>query len=384
MTNNRTEYDVIIVGAGPAGATAAIALQKSGLKIALIDKEEFPRDKICGDAISGLVRTVLFRINPELEKQLQDLPSKTIFSQAVIFSPKNFKLTIHYRRSAFCIRRIDFDNWLFSIASNNVNTTVYKNNSVVNVTILDNITHVTLENGERLSAKIILGCDGAQSIIAKQLTHFKLDKKHFSGAVRGYYKNIKNMSNNSLEIYLIKGYLPGYFWIFPLSDNEANVGFGMMSDAIAENKIDLRKSLNLIINNTPILKDRFAGSVSLGKIQGFGLPLGSKECQISGDRFLLCGDAASLIDPISGEGIGTAMLSGHIAAEQVMKCFEANDFSSSFMKRYDSEIEDTVRSRFRKHYIFQRILGNREWLINILVRLCNIPRVNKMITDIIG
>ncbi len=384
MTYNRTEYDVIIVGAGPAGATAAIALQKSGLKIAMIDKEEFPRDKICGDAITGQVRTVLYRIDPELEKQLLDLPSKTTFSQATIFGPKNDKLTIHYRRSAFCIRRIDFDHWLFSIAINNVNTTFYKNNSVVNVTILENIAHVTLQNGEKLSAKIILGCDGAQSIIAKQLTHFKLDKKHFSGAVRAYYKNIKNMSTNSLEIYLIKGYLPGYFWIFPLSDNEANVGFGMMSDAIAKDKIDLRKSLNLIINNTPILKERFAGAVSLGKIQGFGLPLGSKECQISGDRFLLCGDAASLIDPISGEGIGSAMLSGQIAAEQVLRCFETNDFSSSFMKRYDSEIDDNVRSKYRKHYILQRILANREWLINILVRLCNIPRVNKMITDIIG
>lgn len=382
MNSIKAEFDIIIVGAGPAGATAVIALQNSGLKIAVIDKDIFPRDKICGDAVSSVAKRILRQINPDLETDLLDFAPKSNITTATVYSPKFEKLEVAFSKVGHCIRRIDFDNWLYNHALKNTNATFFHNNKVKNIAVEKNNVTVKLEKGETITANLIIGCDGAHSEVAKQLAGFKVNKNHYSGAIRQYYKNIKGLTGNSLEVYFLKDYLPGYFWIFPLSNNEANVGFGMLSKTISEQKIDLKKSMNQIINNIPEIAERFKNATPLEDVKGFGLPLGSKKYAISGNNFMLCGDAASLIDPFSGEGIETAMESGKFAAEQAIKCFTENNFTAAYLQAYDARVYKKMWPNFKNHYILQRILGKKVWLINMLISIGNINWVKRLIPKV--
>jgi geranylgeranyl reductase family protein len=382
MNNATQTFDVIICGAGPSGSTAALCLKDSGLKIALIDKAVFPRDKICGDSVSSVNKHIFRQINPELEKELLTFAPKSNITCAIMHSPDFNTLKVGFKKVGHCIRRKDFDNWLFQKALTNKNVTTFLGTGVATVQKVNQIVNITLTNGIVLSAPIVLGCDGAHSVVAKQLAGFKVDRKHYSGALRQYYRNVKGVSGDALEVYFLKGYLPGYFWIFPLHNNEVNVGFGMLSDTIAKRKIDLKKAMHQIIHQIPQVADRFAEAIPLEEPKGFGLPLGSKKYALSGDGFLLCGDAASLIDPFSGEGIETAIESGKFAAEQVITSFRKNNFTANELANYDKKVYNKMWPLFRNHFYLQKLLGDRVGLINTLVGIGNIPWINNKITKL--
>jgi flavin-dependent dehydrogenase len=125
-----------------------------------------------------------------------------------------------------------------------------------------------------------------------------------------------------------------------------------------------------VIQREPALRERFKDAVMIDKMHGFGLPLGSKKRQLSGDRFMLIGDAASLIDPITGEGVGNAIRSGRYAADQIKKCFALNDFSAGQMKHYDKYLYSKVWGEMR----FSRFLQTSfryPFVINTLISLAD-------------
>lgn len=363
-------YDVLIVGAGPAGATCALALRDAGLRVALIDKSEFPRDKVCGDAIPARCEKVLAQIDPAYAQRLRAFRDKVAISGCRVVAPNRHFFDFHFHTPGYCSRRLDFDHFLVELVVETGNIDLLTGFEVTEIQRTDEIWLV--KSGDNLlQGKLLIGCDGGQSRVARQLTGFTMDPAHHCAAVRAYYKGVADVDPELMEIHLLDDYLPGYFWIFPLRDDIVNVGFGMLSSKVAQHKIRLRQALPEIVAQAPGLRARFAGATLHGKIAGFGLPMGSRKVPMSGAGFMLCGDAASLIEPATGEGIGNAMLSGRLAALQAIRCFREQDFSAKSMRAYDREVHRKLWRDLRNKYRAQRLLGERRWLMNWLIKRAN-------------
>lgn len=360
-------FDIAIIGAGPAGTTGALALQNSGLKVVLIDKATFPRDKICGDAIPSPSFKAIQQFAPELAAQMLDFQETNFIKISKIVAPNGKAMSFNWVLKAYNCPRLNFDNQLLNLVKINTDTTIFENEKVVEIERENGFFKIKTTT-QNLTVKLIIGADGTNGITAKKLANFSINRQHHCAAVRAYYSNVK-METGVNEFYLLKNHLPGYFWIFPLANGRANVGFGMVSREIKQRKINLTKSLQTIIETTPILKEKFANAELEGKILGFGLPLGSRKTMLCGNGFMLCGDAGSLIDPLQGHGIDKAMWSGHLAAKQAVTCFEKQRFDMAFLKEYEKSIYGKFGWEFTRNYWVMRGLNRFSGVMNLLARL---------------
>lgn len=233
-----THYDVIVVGAGPAGSTCAALLARQNARVLLIDKAQFPRDKTCGDFISARLKTNL--------EQLRLLPPLSGIAHApvndILFShPKSGSFTLTRRpASGFICKREDFDIHLFQEAKNSVE--VLENTSVKRLLFEGDRVIGIQTDSQSYRSKILVGADGANGIVAKALGVETFDQDHNAVAIRSYYTNIKGVTETA-ELHFLDEVQPGYFWIFPLNieTGEANVGLGILSRNVRNSNVQLKQ-----------------------------------------------------------------------------------------------------------------------------------------------
>lgn len=374
------QTDILIIGAGPGGASTALFLAKQGIRSILVDKAAFTRDKICGDALSGKVVEVLKKLDPALIDELHKQPDQFIGSFGVTFvAPGGQALRVPFKNEitaaspppGFISKRIDFDNWLIGHVRKNPSIQLLENTELRNFEKTANGYKATAKTGEIFEAKLIIAADGAYSTFAKEIAGLKTEPDHNCFGLRAYYKNISGLDHqNFIELHFLKDFLPGYFWIFPLPNGYANIGVGMRADVVSKRKLNLKKEFERIISTHPDISKRFTNAEQIGEVKLYGLPLGSKKRSISGDHYMLTGDAAMLIDPFTGEGIGNAMMSGMFAAQQAIRCIETNDFSQKMLGQYDKAVYDRLWSELLLSYRMQQLV-NFPSLFNFVVRKAN-------------
>jgi len=283
------------------------------------------------------------------------------------------------RPPGYVCRRRDFDRFLFYKLRDYSNIHIFQGERVDKVTELPDCIMVNTQNQE-FRGKMVAGADGVHSVVRKSLQKDHADKKHFCVGIRGYYENVTGLHlENFIELIFLKDLLPGYFWIFPSAGGLVNAGFGRLRDQISNQKENMTHILNEIIASDPLIAPRFSKATPVGKPQAHTLPLGTHQLKRSGNRFILLGDAAFLVDPFSGEGIGNAMASGEIAAEILRQNFENNDFSAGALMAYDARIQRRFSQEFRTMSVMQ-YLARSPRLFNLVV---NKARKNEEVRNLL-
>lgn len=383
---------VVIIGAGPAGCSTSLFLAKHKIPHTIIDKAVFPRDKVCGDALSGKSVYVLNQLDPSIIPAFDSQKNEFIESWGVKFVAPNGKaIDIPFKQDmskeqlppGFISKRVDFDHELFKRLDRNYATVI----EGAEVTALDKnadgitITYEKNNIQSTIHAQLVVGAEGDRSIVAKQFGQIKKENDHYCAGIRAYYEGVEGMhEQNFIELHFLPEMLPGYFWIFPLPNGMANVGAGMLSSEVSKRKVNLKADMLKAIENNPNIRDRFKNARIQGKVQGWGLPLGSKKRPVSGDRFLLVGDAGSLIDPFTGEGIGNALYSGMMAANHIAEAIRQQRFDAAFLKAYDTAFYDRQWDELKLSHTMQR-LCKYPWLFNFVV---NKAHKNKTLRETIS
>ena len=380
--------DVLILGAGPGGAATALFLAKENIPCIVVDKAVFPRDKICGDALSGKVVEILNRYDRSFVEKLSLDPIQLNCWGVTFVAPNLEELSIPFRNKpkktdekreiapGFITKRYDFDHFMVKEVKKHAGVNLMEGVEIDQfVKTPKGFTCSDKSGNYIIHAKLVIDGSGAHSQFAKKIGKLEVEKEHHCAGLRVYYKGVTGIKEgNYIELHFLKDFLPGYFWIFPLADGQCNVGVGMRSDYVGKKRINLKTELNNIIQKYPQLSERFKNAEPVDDIRGYGLPLGSKKRAISGDNYMLIGDAASLIDPFTGEGIGNAILSGYTAAQQAKEAIESKNFSGTALKKYDEAIYRRLGDELSLSYRMQKLV-KYPWLFNFVVRKANRNKV---------
>jgi geranylgeranyl reductase family protein len=370
-------WDVIVAGAGPAGATTAMILAQAGRRVLLLDRATFPRDKICGDAVPGEAFATLWRYGMAEKVQaaiarghFYPVRSMRLISPGGHMAHAPFSFAPGAPVSCIC-PRIHFDALLFehAVASGaeyrqaQVKDVLLENGQVVGVTVRAGGTT------EALRAQVVIAADGVTSVIARRLRP-EADaprKEHRAIALRAYITDLAEIPHE-IEFYLYNEILPGYAWIFPTGYNTANIGLGMRIDKFEQTSEKLEQMLARFLA-FPDIRRRLLRNGELRDVATWQLNFGSQRIQRAFNGALLVGDAGGFINPLTGGGIHNAIISAELAAHTADAALAQGDLSWRGLREYDQRCDDALWDNMQRSFRLQRLLLNFPWAIDGLVRL---------------
>ncbi len=390
LHNRRKKYDVIVVGAGPAGCSATTFLARRGYEVLLVDRAEFPRDKTCGDGLSPRAMEVLDRMGVA-EKIENSRPWR--IDGVAFLSPAGQMLRTEFHHvegiwnHGYVFPRRDLDLLLLQHVRECSGAVVLENCKVGDLVYEgDMISGIRIDSekgpGEFIG-RVIVGADGVHSLIARKCFSIDAHPNHTVLAVRAYFDHVRGL-DHYIEVHCEKSILPGYGWVFPIGEGSANVGVGT-SYRFGTRKKDIKKLFDTFLEQNGFMRERFKHSQVIGNsTKTWLIPLGSRPSKRGHKNVLLIGDAGSFADPLTGEGIYQALRSGEYAAQAIAEGFEediskvGDIFESLWKKEFKRReymlgylIQRFVFGEFFLNFNIKRALKNRKMADTLVAILCH-------------
>jgi len=371
MTAPRAEYDadVVVVGAGPGGSTAAYWLAQAGLDVIVCEKSQFPREKVCGDGLT-----------PRAVKQLIAMGIETSPAEGWI---ANHGLRIigggmriempwpdlaSYPSYGLVRPRQDFDEVL-ARAAQKAGAQLHESTTVtepIRDERSDRVEGVVTKNGRAIRAPLTLVADGNSSRFSLALDRQRREDRPMGVAYRRYFKSPRHDDDwleSWLELWEGKPgqgrLLPGYGWVFGVGDGTSNVGLGILNTSDAFGKTDYRAMLDTWCASMP-REWGFVEENATAPTRGAALPMGFNRKPHYDAGALLVGDAGGMVNPMNGEGIAYAMESGRLAAEVVVQALaeSAGPRRERVLQGYPAALEEEYGGYYTIGRLFVKAIGH--------------------------
>ena len=356
--------DVIVVGAGPAGAMAAKAVAEAGYSVVVYEKGPLKREKPCGGGVSDRVEKE-FNLNPE--DPFWDRVCRGIF----LCSPQNKSVCLVDKagRKGYLVMRKTFDSYLVEKAQEKGVTFV--ENTYVEPFVKEGIVNGVKTKDETIESDIVIACDGTPSGFAQKLGIYT-GTAYNQAATYQYQMEMDNQDidekiGDNMEIYFGHKWVPyGYTWIFP-KQGVVTVGTGTWLYAMRERNINLKKCLDTFIKEHPVASEKLKNAEILypqSAMMGFRGIVRSLYL----DNFMIAGDAAGFVSVPTGEGIYYSMVSGQIAGETAAEALQAHNTTRTFLKKYKKRITKKIGTDMKWGYWLRRLVMDKEKNQEQLVR----------------
>jgi len=366
-----TVADVIVVGAGPGGSTAAYHLARHGLTVLMLEKTQFPREKVCGDGLTPRAVKQLVKMGVDTKPGDGWLHNKGL---RIIGGGIRLELDwpdlASYPGYGLTRTRLDFDQLLAARAT--VAGAVLLTNHNVVGPVLDDAGQVVgvsaIVDGEprEFRAPLTIAADGVSARFALSMGINKRADRPIGVAVRQYFHSPNRHDDEYLESWLeLRSkeaggrQLPGYGWIFGLGDGRVNVGLGVLNSSVAFGKTNYRQMLGEWLAATPDEWGMNDPANADGEPQGAALPMGFNRVPHYSRGVLLVGDCGGMVNPFNGEGIAYAMESAELAAEVIVQALarQPGPDRERALSAYPVELKARYGGYYRLGNLFVKLIG---------------------------